>query len=78
MDIPVVRVDRSSTLATLKKGWPFVVPLAVLIISLILGYTPVRSATFAIFAIPASRGTQKSYEFVDLLRVGDFDDLWFL
>ena len=51
MDIPLVKVDRSSTLATLKKGWPFIVPLAVLIISLILGYTPVRSATFAIFAV---------------------------
>jgi TRAP transporter 4TM/12TM fusion protein len=40
-----------STLETLKSGWHFIIPLAVLIVSLIAGYTPVRSATFAIFAV---------------------------
>lgn len=40
-----------STLDTLKSGWHFIIPLAVLIVSLIAGYTPVRSATFAIFAV---------------------------
>lgn len=40
-----------STLESLKSGWHFIIPLAVLIVSLIAGYTPVRSATFAIFAV---------------------------
>lgn len=40
-----------STFETLKSGWHFIIPLAVLIVSLIAGYTPVRSATFAIFAV---------------------------
>ena len=35
----------------LKGGWHFVIPLAVLIGALIAGYTPVRSATFSIFAV---------------------------
>ncbi len=38
---------------TLQSGWHFILPLAVLIASLIIGYTPVRSATFAIFAVVA-------------------------
>ena len=41
----------ASTLAALKGGWHFIIPLAVLVASLIGGYTPVRSATFAIFAV---------------------------
>jgi len=40
-----------STLEALKSGWHFIIPLAVLIVSLVVGYTPVRSATFAIFAV---------------------------
>jgi TRAP transporter 4TM/12TM fusion protein len=40
-----------STWEALKSGWHFVIPLAVLIASLVSGYTPVRSATFAIFAV---------------------------
>jgi TRAP transporter 4TM/12TM fusion protein len=36
---------------TLKRGWHFVIPLGVLIGALIAGYTPVRSATFSIFAV---------------------------
>lgn len=39
-----------SALAALKAGWHFTIPLAVLIVSLVVGYTPVRSATFAIGA----------------------------
>jgi TRAP transporter 4TM/12TM fusion protein len=35
----------------LKKGWHFIIPLAALVASLVIGYTPVRSATFAIFAV---------------------------
>lgn len=45
--------DRTGTWDALKSGWHFVIPLAVLIASLIIGYTPVRSATFAIFAVVA-------------------------
>ncbi|MGI9263205.1 MAG: TRAP transporter large permease subunit, partial [Woeseiaceae bacterium] len=40
-----------STFETLKSGWHFIIPLIALIVSLIAGYTPVRSATFAIFAV---------------------------
>jgi TRAP transporter 4TM/12TM fusion protein len=40
-----------STLEALKSGWHFIIPLAILIISLVAGYTPVRSATFAIFTV---------------------------
>ena len=40
-----------SALEALKSGWHFVIPLAVLIASLVAGYTPVRSATVAIFAV---------------------------
>jgi len=42
-----------STFEALKNGWHFIIPLVVLIISLVAGYTPVRSATFAIFAVIA-------------------------
>lgn len=43
----------ATTLETLKDGWHFIIPLGVLIASLIVGYTPVRSATFATFAVIA-------------------------
>ena len=43
--------DQPSTLDAIKKGWHFIIPLAVLVASLISGYTPVRSATTAIFAV---------------------------
>ncbi|NCF51047.1 TRAP transporter fused permease subunit [Gammaproteobacteria bacterium] len=43
--------DEPSTLETLRSGWHFIIPLAVLIGSLIIGYTPVRSATFATAAV---------------------------
>ena len=43
--------NEPSTVEALKSGWHFIIPLAVLVISLVAGYTPVRSATFAIFAI---------------------------
>jgi TRAP transporter 4TM/12TM fusion protein len=50
-----VAVDNSgngpSAWETLKTGWHFIIPLAVLVASLVSGYTPVRSATFAIFAV---------------------------
>jgi TRAP transporter 4TM/12TM fusion protein len=42
-----------STWETLKTGWHFIIPLAALVVSLVAGYTPVRSATFAIFAVIA-------------------------
>ena len=54
LQIPVDTDDEaSSTIDTLKSGWHFIVPLAVLIASLSIGYTPVRSATFAIVAVIA-------------------------
>jgi TRAP transporter 4TM/12TM fusion protein len=43
--------DEPSTLEVLKSGWHFIIPLAVLISALIIGYTPVRSATFAMAAV---------------------------
>jgi len=39
------------TLAVLRTGWHFFIPLAVLVASLVIGYTPVRSAAFAIAAV---------------------------
>jgi len=46
--------NRPSALAELRKGWLFLVPLAVLVASLVIGYTPVRSATVAILAVIAA------------------------
>lgn len=43
--------DGPSAWETLKTGWHFIIPLAALVVSLVVGYTPVRSATFAIFAV---------------------------
>jgi len=43
----------SSALETLRGGWHFIIPLLVLVASLIAGYTPVRSATVATFAVIA-------------------------
>ena len=43
----------ATMLETLKDGWHFIIPLGVLVASLIVGYTPVRSATFATFAVIA-------------------------
>ncbi len=45
--------ERRTAADVLMAGWHFAVPLAVLIASLIIGYTPVRSATFAILAVVA-------------------------
>ena len=52
LQIPVDMDDKAPSIVdSLKSGWYFIVPLAVLIASLIIGYTPVRSATFAIIAV---------------------------
>ena len=52
LQIPIDKDDEtSSAVNALKSGWHFIVPLAVLVASLIVGYTPVRSATFAIIAV---------------------------
>jgi len=52
--IPIdVDDEAPSAIADLKSGWHFIVPLAVLVASLIIGYTPVRSATFATVAVIA-------------------------
>ena len=45
--------EQASAFDALREGWPFVIPLAVLIASLVMGYTPVRSATVAILAVIA-------------------------
>ena len=45
--------ERRSAADVLKSGWHFIVPLAVLVGTLIAGYTPVRAATFAIIAVIA-------------------------
>ena len=42
--------DEPPITETLKNGWHFTIPLAVLVLSLVAGYTPVRAATFAIAA----------------------------
>ena len=46
--------NQPTALEALKKGWHFIIPLAVLITSLIIGYTPVRSASVAILAVIAA------------------------
>ena len=52
LQVPVNMDDEaSSAIDELKSGWHFIVPLAVLIAALIIGYTPVRSATFAVIAV---------------------------
>ena len=43
--------DEPSARDIVRKGWHFIIPLAVLVASLIVGYTPVRSATLAILAV---------------------------
>jgi len=45
--------DQPSAFEAIRKGWHFIIPLAVLVGSLVAGYTPVRSATLAIFAVIA-------------------------
>ena len=42
-----------SAIDAIKKGWHFIIPLAVLVAALVIGYTPVRAATVAIFAVVA-------------------------
>lgn len=41
----------SATFEVLKNGWHFFIPLAVLVASLVIGYTPVRSAAVATGAV---------------------------
>jgi TRAP transporter 4TM/12TM fusion protein len=53
LNVTVDKETGPSVLEALKGGWHFFIPLAVLVASLIIGYTPVRSATFAIFAVVA-------------------------
>jgi len=53
LNVTVDKETGPSVLEALKSGWHFFIPLAVLVASLIIGYTPVRSATFAIFAVVA-------------------------
>ena len=43
----------TAALDVLKNGWHFFIPLAALVASLIIGYTPVRSAALAIAAVIA-------------------------
>jgi TRAP transporter 4TM/12TM fusion protein len=45
--------DQPAAIEALRNGWHFIIPLAVLVASLVIGYTPVRSATVAIFAVIA-------------------------
>ena len=52
LNVPVgIEEGELSAGEALKSGWHFIIPLAALITSLVVGYTPVRSATFAIFAV---------------------------
>jgi TRAP transporter 4TM/12TM fusion protein len=48
-----IGTEQTSALKALRKGWFFIIPLAVLVASLVAGYTPVRSATIAIVAVIA-------------------------
>jgi TRAP transporter 4TM/12TM fusion protein len=48
-----VNPDQPSALDAIRNGWHFIIPLAVLVTALVIGYTPVRSATVAIFAVIA-------------------------
>lgn len=45
---------RTSLRAVLKTGWHFIIPLTVLVILLVVGYTPIRAAAVAIVAVIVS------------------------
>lgn len=54
LNIPITRSEAGSqTRDVLKAGWHFIIPLAVLVAALVIGYTPVRAATFSIVAVIA-------------------------
>src|SRR5690606_14517674 len=38
----------------LKKGWAFIIPLAILVALLVVGYTPIMAAAVAIIAVIAT------------------------
>jgi len=76
--IPLERSAGDATsLAVLKSGWHFSIPLAVLVGTLIAGFTPVRAATFSTIAIiavswltPSPMTLQRCYEAtLDTLRI---------
>jgi TRAP transporter 4TM/12TM fusion protein len=43
--------DSPKLRSVLREGWPFIVPLGVLVGFLVAGYTPIRSVSFAIAAV---------------------------
>ncbi|MDX1480197.1 MAG: TRAP transporter fused permease subunit [Woeseiaceae bacterium] len=43
--------DGKGAWQVLKSGWHFILPLAALVLSLVAGYTPIRSAALAILAV---------------------------
>ena len=61
--------DEPSLSAVLKSGWPFVIPLAVLVGLLIRGYTPILAAAAAILAVIATSWMSRSP-----MRFGDCFD----
>jgi len=78
LQIPVEPDEAGTTaLETLRSGWHFVVPLGVLVAALMVGYTPVRSASFAVIAVIAVSfvaGTRMTLErcidaILDALRI---------
>jgi TRAP transporter 4TM/12TM fusion protein len=66
-----------ATREALRRGWHFVIHLAALVGALVAGYTPVRSATFAIFVVivvswftPRPMNLERSVEAIlDALRI---------
>jgi len=66
-----------STLAVVREGWHFIIPLAVLVGALVAGFTPVRAATFATIAViivswftPTPMNLKRSVEaIIDALRI---------
>ncbi len=72
-----VEPDAPTALQVLKSGWHFIIPLAVLVASLIFGYTPVRSAALATAAVvavswltPSPMTLQKCFDAVlDAVRI---------
>jgi TRAP transporter 4TM/12TM fusion protein len=50
LTVPEATAETSAR-AILRRGWHFIIPLVALVASLVVGYTPVRAATFGIVSV---------------------------
>lgn len=62
---PVKDASQPSVVQVLKEGWPFVLPIAVLIGLLIYGYTPTTAAAISILAVIAASWLSPSPMYLD-------------